>query len=491
MKKRKLALHWKIIIGLVLGIIWAVVASFTGLTAFTLKWIDPFGTIFINLLKLIAVPLVLFSIISGIASMGDASSLGKIGLKTLGWYLLTTVVAVTIGLLIVNVVNPGKSMDMETRLDNRVKYELWAKEAGLKVKDGKCYSCLPENKARTERMAKTLQTEASDISVAEKIGNANKVKEAGPLQVIVDMVPSNIFNSLSDNGKMLQVILFALLFGICLLLLPQEQTQPIRLLVNSINDVFLKMVDVIMKAAPFFVFALLAGTISQIAGDQPEKVLEIFKGLGWYSLCVVAGLAILLFVIYPIAVQLITRKMSYKDFLTGITPAQTLAFSTSSSAATLPVTFECVEENLKVDPKVSSFVLPIGATVNMDGTSLYQAVAVVFLAQFHLINLDLSQQLIIVGTATLASIGTAAVPSAGLVMLIIVLESVGLNPAWIAIIFPIDRILDMCRTVINITGDAAAAVIIATSEKMLYFGQDEITAKEAESMGNQQQAISN
>lgn len=473
MKKRKMALHWKIIIGLVLGIIWAVVASFTGLSDFTLKWIDPFGTIFINLLKLIAVPLVLFSIISGIASMGDASSLGKIGLKTLGWYLLTTVCAVSIGLVIVNVVSPGKSMDMETRMDNRIKYELWAKQAGLKVKDGKCYSCLPENKERLERMSKMLQSETADAGIAEKIGNAEKVKEAGPLQILVDMVPSNIFNALGDNGRMLQVILFALLFGICLLLLPQTETQPIRMLVASINGVFLKMVDVIMKAAPFFVFALLAGTISRIAGDQPQKVVEIFKGLGWYSLCVVAGLAVLLFAVYPVLVQLITKKLKYKDFMKGLTPAHTLAFSTSSSAATLPVTFECVEDNLKVDHKISSFVLPIGATVNMDGTSLYQAVAVVFLAQFHFVNLDLTQQLIIVGTATLASIGTAAVPSAGLVMLIIVLESVGLNPAWIAIIFPIDRILDMCRTVINVTGDAAASVIIAKSEKMLYFGDEE------------------
>lgn len=488
MKKKPLALHWKIIIGLALGIVWAVVASFTGLTNFTLNWIDPFGVIFINLLKLIAVPLVLFSIISGIASMGDASTIGKIGLKTLGWYLLTTVIAVTVGLLIVNAVNPGRSINMDTRLDNRIKYELWAKESGLKVKDAKCYSCMPENQARTERMTKSLLTEADDPSITTKISSAGKVKEEGPLQPLVDIVPDNIFNSLSNNGMMLQVIIFAIFFGICLLLLPQEKTAPVRLLVNSINEVFLKMVDVIMKAAPYFVFALLAGTISRIAGDQPEKVMEIFKGLGWYSLCVVAGLSVLLFGFYPVAVKLITRKMSYTDFMRGMSPAQTLAFSTSSSAATLPVTLECVEDNLKVDPKISSFVLPIGATVNMDGTSLYQAVAVVFLAQFHLIDLDLSQQLIIVATATLASIGTAAVPSAGLVMLIIVLESVGLNPAWIAIIFPIDRILDMCRTIVNVTGDAAASVIIAKSEKMLYFKSepsDEIPLSESPQVAEQ------
>lgn len=468
MQKKTLALHWKIIIGLVLGIIWAVVASYTGLSEFTLKWIDPFGVIFINLLKLIAVPLVLFSIISGIAGMGDASTLGKIGAKTLAWYLSTTVLAVSLGLVIVNVIGPGKSINQETRLDNRIKYELWAAQNNIKIKDTKCFSCLPENKARTEQLAKSSPV-VSEVSVVEKIGEAQNVKNEGPLQPLIDMVPENIFLSMSNNGLMLQVIIFAIFFGISMLLLPQDVTAPVKALVTSVNEIFLKMVDLIMKAAPYFVFALLAGTISKIAGNDPGKVVEIFKGLGWYSLCVLVGLAILLFGFYPVITSLWTRKMPYKDFLRGMSAAQTLAFSTSSSAATLPVTFECVERNLKVDPKISSFVLPIGATVNMDGTSLYQAVAVVFLAQFHLINLDLSQQLIIVLTATLASIGTAAVPSAGLVMLIIVLESVGLNPAWIAIIFPVDRILDMCRTVINVTGDAAVSVIVANSEKMLYF----------------------
>lgn len=467
-KKKQLALHWKILIGLALGIIWAVLASFLGWSQFTLNWIDPFGVIFINLLKLIAVPLVLFSIISGIASMGDASTLGKIGAKTLGWYLLTTVIAVSVGLLVVNAIGPGRSINENTRLDNRIKYELWAAQAGINVKDGKCFSCLPEHKERTARVAATLQTEPADPNISQKISSAEQVKEAGPLQPLVDMVPQNIFLSMSSNGLMLQVIVFAIFFGICILFLPQTTTAPVRALVESINSVFLKMVDLIMKAAPYFVFALLAGTISRIAGDQPEKVLEIFKGLGWYALCVLLGLVILLFGFYPPIVRLLTR-MPYSGFVHGMSPAQTLAFSTSSSAATLPVTIECVEENLKVDPRISSFVLPIGATVNMDGTSLYQAVAVVFLAQFHFIELGLSQQLIIVATATLASIGTAAVPSAGLVMLIIVLESVGLNPAWIAIIFPIDRILDMCRTVVNVTGDAAASVIIGASEKMLYF----------------------
>lgn len=458
-------------IGLALGIVWAVFASFFGLSRFTLNWIDPFGVIFINLLKLIAVPLVLFSIISGITSMGDASTLGKIGIKTLGWYLFTTVIAVSLGLLVVNLIGPGRSVNENTRLDNRIKYELWAAQAGVAIKDGLSFSAMPEHQARKIRVMENLQTEPADPNISQKINTAEQVKEAGPLQPLVDMVPQNIFLSMSSNGLMLQVIVFAIFFGVCILFLPQTTTAPVRALVNSINEVFLKMVDLIMKAAPYFVFALLAGTISRIAGDQPEKVIEIFKGLGWYALCVLLGLSTLLFGFYPLIVQALTRRMNYAGFMKGMSPAQTLAFSTSSSAATLPVTIDCVEENLKVDPRISSFVLPIGATVNMDGTSLYQAVAVVFLAQFHLIDLTFSQQLIIVATATLASIGTAAVPSAGLVMLIIVLESVGLNPAWIAIIFPIDRILDMCRTVVNVTGDAAAAVIIGASQKMLYFNK--------------------
>ncbi|MFT5919929.1 MAG: Na+/H+-dicarboxylate symporter [Granulosicoccus sp.] len=243
--------------------------------------------------------------------------------------------------------------------------------------------------------------------------------------------------------------------------------QPMIDLVDSANEIFLKMVDIVMKAAPFFVFALLAGVISKMSGDSPAAVIEIFKGLGWYSLTVVIGLGLMIFVIYPTLASIFIKGINYPKFFKAISPAQFLAFSTSSSAATLPVTMDCVRDNLKVSKEVTSFVLPIGATVNMDGTSFYQAVAVVFLAQLHMVDLTITQQLIIVLTATLASIGSAAVPSAGLIMLIIVLESVGLNPAWIAIIFPVDRILDMCRTVVNVTGDSMVAGIIATSENQI------------------------
>ena len=227
------------------------------------------------------------------------------------------------------------------------------------------------------------------------------------------------------------------------------------------------MVDLVMKGAPLFVFALMAGKMAEIAGDDPAALSEVIQALGWYALTVIIGLALMVFLVYPSVVRLMFPKLSYKKFFQAISPAQFLAFSTSSSAATLPVTMEVVNDNLKIPKRISSFVLPIGATVNMDGTSLYQAVAVVFLAQFHLLDLSFAQQATIVLTATLASIGSAAVPSAGLIMLIIVLESVGLNPAWIALIFPVDRILDMCRTVVNVTGDIAVTTAIAASEKAL------------------------
>jgi Na+/H+-dicarboxylate symporter len=277
------------------------------------------------------------------------------------------------------------------------------------------------------------------------------------------MVPENIVLSISDNGLMLQVIFFALFFGICLALLPEDKGRSVKNFVESTNEVFLKMVDLVMQGAPFFVFALMAGVLANMA-DTPAQVFEIFKGLGSYSLVVVLGLFFMIFVFYPIIARTVVKPMTYRHFFKRASPAQFLAFSTSSSAATLPVTMECVEENIGVSRNITSFVLPIGATVNMDGTSLYQAVAVIFLAQLHMVDLSMGQQLTIVLTATLASIGSAAVPSAGLVMLIIVLQSVGLNPLWIAIIFPVDRILDMVRTVVNVTGDITVATVVAVSE---------------------------
>ncbi|MEH6705857.1 MAG: dicarboxylate/amino acid:cation symporter [Galbibacter orientalis] len=466
---KKLALHWQIIIGLVLGIIWAILSSKLGWSQFTIDWIAPFGTIFINLLKLIAVPLVLFSIINGVSNIGDPSSLGRMGGKTLLAYLITTILAVSLGLVLVNVIKPGRLIDEQSRIDNRISYELWAGSQNLEIKDGINYLHDPKFLDRAERISDLSRSELKDATVNEKMNTANQAKEAGPLQPLVDIVPDNIFKSLADNGLMLQVIFFALFFGISLLFIPDEKSKPVEAFIDGVMEVFLKMVALIMKAAPFFVFALLAGVVSKMAGDDIGKVVEIFKGLSWYSLTVMLGLGLMIFVVYPAIFKMFIRVISYFGFFKAMSPAQTLAFSTSSSAATLPVTMECVEDNLGVDKKITSFVLPIGATVNMDGTCLYQAVAVVFLAQLHMIDLTIAQQLTIVLTATLASIGSAAVPSAGLVMLIIVLQSVGLNPAWIGIILPVDRILDMMRTVVNVTGDATVCSLIAKSEGMLNY----------------------
>lgn len=460
---KKLPLHWQIIIGLLLGVIWAVLSGYLKFSQFTINWIYPFGEIFIRLLKLIAVPMVLFSIIKGITDLGDIKRLGSIGFKTLGIYLMTTIIAVSIGLLVVNIIQPGKFIDQNQRVENRIKYEKWVESNPNipKPVDGQCFSCDAENSS-------VLTDEETEIdpSLKSKISIAEETKEKGPLQFLVDMVPQNIIFSLSDNGLMLQIIFFALFFGMALVLISPDKSKVVIQFVDGANEAFITMVNVIMKAAPFFVFALLAGVISKMAGDNPHKIIEIFKGLSFYSLTVVLGLSLMLFLFYPLMIKLFSG-MGFKNFFRGIGPAQLLAFSTSSSVATLPVTIECVQDKLGVSKEVSSFVLPIGATVNMDGTSLYQAVAVVFLAQFHYIDPNFVQQLTIVLTATLASIGSAAVPSAGLIMMMLVLESVGLNPAWIAIIFPVDRILDMCRTVVNVTGDASVSTIIAKFEGKL------------------------
>lgn len=465
---KDLALHWKIIIGLVLGIIYAYVSVAMGWSDFTKDWISPFGDIFIRLLKFIAVPLVMFSIIAGVSTLPDLSKLGRMGAKTLVAYLITTIAAVSIGLLFVNVIKPGETIAEGQRVKNRIKYELWVQQTdGVEILDGKHFLTDPAYASYQKDAAKDLEAEnlrtANDQTFSKRMENATSMKDDGPLKFFVDFVPQNIFKSLSDGKLMLQVIFFSIFFGIVLLMIPATQAKPVIDLVNGINEVFLKMVEVVMNAAPFFVFALMAGVIAKMA-TTTDEVIEIFKGLASYSLVVVLGLGFMVLVFYPLLVRFFVKQLSYSAFFRKLSPAQFLAFSTSSSAATLPVTMECVRDGLGVSKNVSNFVLPIGATVNMDGTSLYQAVAVVFMAQMHFIDLSIAQQATIVLTATLASIGSAAVPSAGLIMMIVVLQSVGLNPAWIAIIFPIDRILDMCRTIVNVTGDASVSTIIAKTE---------------------------
>lgn len=411
-----------------LGIAWGMMASSFGLNSFTQDWISPFGTIFINLLKLIAVPLVLVSLITGVASLSDISRLSRIGSKTIGIYLGTTVLAVFLGLVLVNVFEPGKAFSPEKREEFK------------------------------EQFASTTNQRSSDAAAVE---------QQGPLQPLIDIVPSNIFRSMTDNGSMLQVIFFALLFGIALILIPPDKAQPVNDFFEGVNMAILKVVDIIMMTAPYGVFALLAGLVVEFAGNDPGAALELLLVLGYYCIVVTIGLALMIFVVYP-ALVVTVGKTKYRSFLTGIFPAQMLAFSTSSSAATLPVTMECAEKNLGINKEITSFVLPLGATINMDGTSLYQAVAAVFIAQAYGIELDIMAQLGIVMTATLASIGAAAVPGAGIVMLVIVLQQAGIPIEGIALILAPDRILDMLRTTVNVTGDATVSMMVARTEGQLH-----------------------
>lgn len=482
----KLALHWKIIIGLVLGLGWAIASSYLGWADFTLDWIDPFGKIFINLLKMIAVPLVLFSIIKGVADLKDITKLGKVGLKTLGVYLITTLFAISLGLVIVNVFKPGESLTEEQLVENRIKYELWAQETETPLVDNKNYLNDPKYQEQVATVTENYNLEKSVNSSNESLQAKKKAladqEEARPLQFLVDIVPTNIFSALTNVKNMLQVIFFGVLFGIALLMIPTASSDPVSNVIGGINDTFLKMVDIIMNAAPYFVFALMAGNFSELAGNEPARLWETLMPLVQYSLFVILGLGIMIFAVYPTIMLMVTKKngqpLTYAGFFKRISPAQFLAFSTSSSAATLPVTLECVRDRIGVSKEVTSFVLPIGATVNMDGTSLYQAVAAIFLAQIHMIDLSFGAQMEIMLLALMASIGSAAVPSAGLVMLMIVLSSVGLNAEWVVFIFAVDRILDMCRTVVNVTGDATVATIIASSEGELNIVSDDILDRE-------------
>lgn len=420
--KKSLPLHWLILIGMAAGALFGIVAVHFGWHQFTTNWIKPWGTIFINLLKLIAVPLIIVSLISGISGLNDVSRLSRIGFKTIGLYLLTTVIAVSMGLLVVNLIKPGNFLSAEKSAEFQAKYA---------------------------------------ANVAPKT-----VTEEGPLQFIINLVPDNIFAALTDNTRMLQIIFFSLLFGIAIVLTERDKTAQLRAFFESLNEVVMRMIHLIMYTAPFGVFALIASITTDVAGENPGDTFALFGSLGMYALTVIIGLLLLVFVIYPGVISMLT-VINFRQFLKGLAPAQLLAFSTSSSAATLPMTMQCCEENLGVKKEVASFVLPLGATINMDGTSLYQAVAAVFLAQIYGMDLNLMQQLTIILTATLASIGSAAVPGAGMIMLVIVLSSVGIPTEGIALIFAVDRPLDMLRTVVNITGDSTIACAVAASENKL------------------------
>ncbi len=420
-------LHWKIIIGLILGLLWGLFSSLVGWNQFTIDYIRPFGTIFVDLLKLIAVPLVLASLVVGVASLNDMTKLSRMGGKTIAIYMITTVFAITIGLSVVNIMKPGHALPEQTRI--------------------------------------TLQESYSD-QLEGRDEAAQELVDRSPLHFFVDIVPENVVQAASDNANMLQVVFIAILLGIGIINIPLQKGEALINFFDALNDVIIKIVDLIMKTAPYGVFALMAAVIVDLAGDDMSQAITLLTALGWYCVAVIIGLLLHVTIVYFSLFKLFS-KMKLRDFLKAIQPAILLGFSTSSSAATLPVTMERVEKNLGVDEEVSSFVLPVGATINMDGTSLYQAVAAVFIAQALGMDLTILQQLTIVLTATLASIGAAGVPGAGIIMLVIVLQAVQVPVEGIALILGVDRILDMARTAVNVTGDAAVAVAVASSEGML------------------------
>jgi len=416
---KKLSLHWKIIIGMFLGVaVGLIFSTINGGNIIITNWVKPFGTIFINSLKLIAIPLILASLIKGISDLKDISKLSSMGGLTITTYLTTTVIAVSIGLLVVNGFKPGNTISDETRTE-------------------------------------LVQAYSNDADQKREI--AQEKKESGPLQPLVDLVPSNFLGAASDNKNMLQVIFFSILFGIAMILIPETKSKPVKSFFDSLNDVILKIIDLIMLCAPYGVFALLASLIV----EAPN--IDLLKSLLLYSVTLLAGLFIVI-IVYLMIVKFFLRR-NLKEFIDGILPAQLVAFSTSSSAATLPVTMDRVHNHLGVKKEVSSFVLPIGATINMDGTAVYQAVAAVFIAQAFGLELSLVDQLGIISTATLASIGAAAVPSAGIIVLVIVLAQAGIPEAGLALIFAVDRPLDMFRTVVNVTGDAMVSLIVSKFQK--------------------------
>ena len=418
--RKRIPLYAKILLGMVLGVALGLLGSSLHFGTFIHHWIGPWGTIFLRLLKLIAVPLVLVSLIIGVVNLKDIKSLSRIGLKTILIYVCTTIIAVSIGLTAVSLVKPGQYFPKDKQSEFMQRYE------------------------------QTVTQQEADMQ---------QMQDQSPLQFLVDVVPENAFMAFGDNSKMLQIIFFALLFGVAIVCVGPSKTGSIVRFFNQLNLVLLKIIDFIMAFAPIGVFALMADLIVSYSGD-----IGIFSSLGLYALTVVMALAFISFVIYPLILKLFTKK-TLKQFFKAAFQVQMLAFSTSSSAATLPLTMERTQKHLGVSEQVSSFVLPVGVTINMDGTSCYQAVAAVFLAQVLGLDLTFGQMLLILATATISSIGTPGIPGGSIVMLMIVLDSVGIPIEGLAIILGIDRPLDMLRTVVNVTGDMTVSCVVDSGNK--------------------------
>ncbi len=424
---KKVALHIQILAGLFLGLLFAIASIKLGWpTHFTISYIKPFGTIFLNSLKMIAIPLIFVSLVVGVTSIEDVTKLSRIGGKTFLIYTVTTILAVVLGLIIANLIKPGQIISEQTR------HHLMALYTG----------------------------EAAQHSATTQVIQA----QAEPLQFLLDLVPDNLVASMGNNANLLQVVLVAVLFGIALLQITPRKSRPVILFFEGVNDAIIELIRFIMKLAPIGVFALVASLLVEVARDNnPSEVFEILYALLWYVVTVISGLALITYIVYPITIKLFT-KMGYLQFFRGIYPAQLVAFTTSSSSAALPVTMERSEKHLGVSESMSSFVLPLGATVNMAGTALYQGVAIVFIAQALGLDLSMTAQLSVIANVVISSLGVASVPGGAMVTTMMLLQSLGIPAAGLALILAPDRILDMCRTVTNITGDAAVAVIIADSE---------------------------
>jgi len=392
----KLKVHTQILFAIVLGIITGILL---GDKAIHIKIV---GDLFIRLLKAIIIPLILASMVAGIVSLGDVRKLGRIGLKTFIYYLVTTTLAVGVGLILVNLMRPGVDINMVE--------------------------------------------ETTDVLSNREVPSV--------ISIIKDIIPANIFDAMA-NDKVLSIIFFSLLLGVAISSIG-EKGKPLVTLFEAFNTVMMKITDWIMHLAPFGVFALMAYTIGTMG-------LSVIKPLIAYMATVILGLVIHACITLPLLLRTF-GKYSPVKFIKDVFSAVATAFSTASSAATLPITMECLQENTGVSNKVTSFVLPLGATVNMDGTALYEAVAAMFIAQAYGIELGIGQQLVIMLTATLASIGAAAIPGAGLVTMVIVLRAVNLPLEGIGMILAVDRILDMLRTAVNVWGDSCGTAIIARLE---------------------------
>lgn len=420
MKKKKLPLYVKILAGMGLGILLGFVMLWTGQERFTGNWITPWGTIFMRLLKLVAIPLIFLSLVKGISNLADIRSLSRIGFKTLAIYIGTTLLAISIGLGMSYLVKPG--------------------------------SFFPQEKTAELRDAYKVDVSRSAVTAAENEGG-------GPLQYIVDIVPDNMIQAGGDNSKMLQIIFIAVLFGVALTALGRERIRVVFEFFDGMYEVALKLVHYVMLFAPIGVFALMADMVVSSAGHA-----GVFGALGAYVLTILIALIIISFLVYPLLIRFFSG-IKVRKFLKTISPVQLLAFTTSSSAATLPLTMKQTEEGLGVSNEVASFVLPVGATVNMDGSSCYQAVATIFIAQVIGLDLTLTQLLTILLVTTLSSIGSPGIPGGSVVTLIMVLTSVGIPVEWLALILGVDRPVDMMRTVVNVTGDVTVSCIIDNGEK--------------------------